>query len=536
MRRRGARSATSRLGAIVCLVASLLVIVPPTPAAAASDRLPDLRSAAIRVLYGEVMTYPASRRRRSAIVIGLMVVLLTLAGPLATARAATFSISLPLVTSHTFFQLTQVTNAGDATRLFVVERRGTVRVVDGGACSPASSWTSARSSGTAAVSRACWASPSTRIFETNHRLFVYYTRNGGDIVVARYSTNGAGTASATSTGPNILAIEHSAAPNHNGGAMAFGPDGLLYLGTGDGGGSNDQYRNGQSKTKNLLAKILRINVNGTGAGPYDRYASRRPIRSGARSRAATRSGPTACATRGGSHSTARPARCSSPMSARTATRRSTASRPATRVAATTAGACMEGKHCFRPHRVLARRATRSRSPNTPRFDQLLDHRRLRVPRDRPSPSSSARTSSPTSAAAGSGRCRPPGRRPGCAVTPPEHHVVRRGRGRRAVRCHAIGAAVPGEADLGSSRPDVQSGSDADLPGPRSDDAGPTGGPRRDAAVPDGVLREPVIGAHVTAGSPGPASMTPTTVSRRASASSRGRSCSRPAGRRRTTSP
>lgn len=50
MRRRGVRTATSRLAAIVCLVASLLVIVPPTPAAAAGDRLPDLRSAAIRDL------------------------------------------------------------------------------------------------------------------------------------------------------------------------------------------------------------------------------------------------------------------------------------------------------------------------------------------------------------------------------------------------------------------------------------------------------------------------------------------------------
>jgi glucose/arabinose dehydrogenase len=54
--------------------------------------------------------------------------------------------------------------------------------------------------------------------------------------------------------------------------MAFGSDSFLYIGTGDGGGSNDTYRNGQSKTKNLLAKILRINVNGTGAGSYGRYS------------------------------------------------------------------------------------------------------------------------------------------------------------------------------------------------------------------------------------------------------------------------
>ena len=135
-----------------------------------------------------------------------------------------------------------------------------------------SSSTSGRSSTTRPASAACLASSSIRTSETNRRLYVYYTRSGGDIVVATLRTNTSGTAVSASTRESILAIDHSTNTNHNGGAMAFGPDGYLYLGTGDGGGTGDPLRNAQSKTKNLLGKILRIDVGDSGSGPYGRYA------------------------------------------------------------------------------------------------------------------------------------------------------------------------------------------------------------------------------------------------------------------------
>jgi glucose/arabinose dehydrogenase len=204
------------------------------------------------------MSIRTARRRAPLLLIaGLLLALLV---PATSARGATFSISLPLVASG-FQQLTQVTNAGDGSgRLFLVERRGVIYAFKNGSRSVFLDIRSLvdDSSG----ERGLLGLAFHPNFATNHRFFVYYTRNGGDIVVARFTTNAAGT-SASGTGTGILVIEHSAHGNHNGGSMAFGPDGLLYIGVGDGGGSGDPGNNAQSKTKNLLGKILRININAT---------------------------------------------------------------------------------------------------------------------------------------------------------------------------------------------------------------------------------------------------------------------------------
>jgi glucose/arabinose dehydrogenase len=199
----------------------------------------------------------ACRRAPLLVLAGLLLALLV---PTTSARGATFSISLPLVASG-FQQLTQVTNAGDGSgRLFLVERRGVIYAYKNGSRTV---FLDIRSQvDDSAGERGLLGLAFHPDFATNHRFFVYYTRNGGDIVVARFTTNAAGT-SASGTGSAILIIEHSARSNHNGGAMAFGPDGLLYIGTGDGGGSGDPGNNAQSKTKNLLGKILRININAT---------------------------------------------------------------------------------------------------------------------------------------------------------------------------------------------------------------------------------------------------------------------------------
>jgi glucose/arabinose dehydrogenase len=98
-------------------------------------------------------------------------------------------------------------------------------------------------------------------YATNRRFYVYYTNNGGDIVIAQYFRNATNANLADSSPATILlTVEHSAFSNHNGGMLAFGPDGCLYAGVGDGGGGGDPSNNGQSSFS-LLGKLLRLNPN-----------------------------------------------------------------------------------------------------------------------------------------------------------------------------------------------------------------------------------------------------------------------------------
>lgn len=206
--------------------------------------------------------------RRITILISALLAI-ALAMPTLASAAASYSIAITKVADG-FSSPTQVTNAGDGTRrLFVVEQRGTVRVVQGSTVLPGY-FLDIRSKVSSGGERGLLGLAFHPDFKKNRTLFVYYTRSGGDIVVAKFRTNSARTNVSERTYAPIMLIEHSRYANHNGGAMAFSPGGLLYLGIGDGGGSGDPSGNGQKKTT-LLGKILRINVDGTGDGAFNRY-------------------------------------------------------------------------------------------------------------------------------------------------------------------------------------------------------------------------------------------------------------------------
>lgn len=99
-------------------------------------------------------------------------------------------------------------------------------------------------------------------FAANRRFFVFYTMAPtGDLRIASFRASAADPDLADPASElEILTIPHSAAANHNGGHLAFGPDGYLYIGTGDGGGAGDPLGNGQNLTT-LLGKLLRIDVS-----------------------------------------------------------------------------------------------------------------------------------------------------------------------------------------------------------------------------------------------------------------------------------
>ena len=91
-------------------------------------------------------------------------------------------------------------------------------------------------------------------FVKNGRYFVYYTDSKGDVVISEFNSNSG------SNQEKVLLNIKQPYSNHNGGQLEFGPDGYLYIGTGDGGAGGDPLNSGQNKFT-LLGKILRIDVN-----------------------------------------------------------------------------------------------------------------------------------------------------------------------------------------------------------------------------------------------------------------------------------
>ncbi len=97
--------------------------------------------------------------------------------------------------------------------------------------------------------------------------YVYYTNLDGNNQVSRFHLSANPDQADPSGEERILLLPHPQYSNHNGGQVAFGPDGYLYIGTGDGGGGGDPYENAQN-TASLLGKILRIDVEmGSPASP-----------------------------------------------------------------------------------------------------------------------------------------------------------------------------------------------------------------------------------------------------------------------------
>jgi glucose/arabinose dehydrogenase len=153
-----------------------------------------------------------------------------------------------------------VTHAGDGSgRLFIVEQGGRIRVLRDGRVQ-GEPFLDIASLVTAGGEQGLLGLAFHPEFESNGRFFVNYTDRSGDTVVAEYRAPG-GSGRAEPVSARVLLRIDQPFPNHNGGALAFGPDGFLYIATGDGGSGGDPFGNGQ-RLDTLLGKLLRIDVDG----------------------------------------------------------------------------------------------------------------------------------------------------------------------------------------------------------------------------------------------------------------------------------
>jgi glucose/arabinose dehydrogenase len=158
-------------------------------------------------------------------------------------------------------------------RLYVVERAGRIVVLAGGKRRTFLDIRSRVQSGY--VEQGLLSVAFHPRYARNHRFFVYYTNRQGDIEVDAFRSR-SGVAVASSR-RRLLLVPHHENDNHDGGQLEFGPDGLLYAGTGDGGSGGDPPNNSQNLSRRL-GKLLRVNVDRGRSWQIAAYGLRNPWR------------------------------------------------------------------------------------------------------------------------------------------------------------------------------------------------------------------------------------------------------------------
>jgi glucose/arabinose dehydrogenase len=193
---------------------------------------------------------------------------------IASAVSVSSSASAPSGSQRTSIAMQQIASeldqpvyltapAGDQ-RLFVVEQAGRILIIKNGAV-VARPFLDIRDKVGSGGERGLLSVAFHPQYRTNGFLFVNYTDKSGDTNIERYTVSRDADAADPASARLILKIDQPYG-NHNGGMVLFGPDGMLYIGMGDGGSEYDPHGYGQNNNT-LLAKLLRINVD------HDAYTS-----------------------------------------------------------------------------------------------------------------------------------------------------------------------------------------------------------------------------------------------------------------------
>ncbi len=147
-------------------------------------------------------------------------------------------------------------------RLFVLERTGRIRLIAGGTLRARPFLDLSALVSTANAEQGLLGMAFAPDYARSGRFYVDYTDVNGDTRVVRYAVSSDPDSADPASAQVVLGVPQPYA-NHNGGMLAFGPDGMLYVGLGDGGSEGDPQNNGQNRGT-LLGKILRLDVSGTG--------------------------------------------------------------------------------------------------------------------------------------------------------------------------------------------------------------------------------------------------------------------------------
>ena len=157
----------------------------------------------------------------------------------------------------------QVTStSAEPRRLYVVEQRGTIRMIQGGRVRPGL-FLDIRERVRSGGEQGLLGLAFDPRYATNRFVYVNYTDSAGDTRVVRYRTNGRRALPASA---RLLLFADQPYANHNGGNLVFGPDGRLWVGLGDGGAGGDP----ENRAQNLdtpFGKMLRLNVRRPGSEP-----------------------------------------------------------------------------------------------------------------------------------------------------------------------------------------------------------------------------------------------------------------------------